>query len=492
MPNFAILRPMKNLPTTEQQAIIDAFATGGNLVIEAGAGTGKTTTLKMLGEAADGRKGLYIAYNKAIATDAGSDFPSNVACSTAHSLAYRACMSHPEHKQLLGKLRTTNRVSPVDASKIMGIPYEGFQTEDGGLKGYQVAGLVMKAIQNFCNSADSEVKERHTPKVDGMEPFQAKLNSFVYRYAVKSWADLTSANGKLKFQHDHYLKVWALTGPKLAADFVLFDEAQDANPVIAAVVEAQAAHGTQLVMVGDRSQAIYGWRGAVDAMTQFTADHRLVLSQSFRFGPAVATKANLLLDYLAAPLRLTGLESLPTTVEPLVEADAILCRTNAEVIGQAIEALEAGKTVAIVGGTGEIKRFAEAAQKLMSGKTTTHPDLVAFKSWGDVREYSLDDDGRDLRVMVKLIDDYGVQTILDVCDDAGSSEDDADVIVSTAHKAKGREWNRVKVASDFRAPDFEAGETLSRPEAMLLYVTITRAKLVLDMSAVAWIEMIQA
>ena len=47
-------------PTEEQQAIIDAYRTGRNLVIEAGAGTGKTTTLKMLGAERAGPQGhLY-------------------------------------------------------------------------------------------------------------------------------------------------------------------------------------------------------------------------------------------------------------------------------------------------------------------------------------------------------------------------------------------------------------------------------------------------
>ena len=45
-------------PTEEQQAIIDAYRTGRNLVIEARAGTGKTTTLKMLGAERPGRKGI--------------------------------------------------------------------------------------------------------------------------------------------------------------------------------------------------------------------------------------------------------------------------------------------------------------------------------------------------------------------------------------------------------------------------------------------------
>jgi hypothetical protein len=76
-------------PTGEQQAILDGFATGADLVIQAGAGSGKTSTLKMIGERAGRRRGVYVAYNKAIANDAKRSFPSNITCATAHSFAYR-------------------------------------------------------------------------------------------------------------------------------------------------------------------------------------------------------------------------------------------------------------------------------------------------------------------------------------------------------------------------------------------------------------------
>jgi superfamily I DNA/RNA helicase len=493
------LHPMKHAPTTEQQAIIDAFgvvkgwtseglAIYQNIVIEAGAGTGKTSTLVLLGDEAkvQGRTGVYVAYNKSVAEDAKTRFADSVQPMTAHSMAYRAMLDMPNGKALLNKLRTTSRVSPVDASKLMGIPFKGFETEDGSLAGYKVAGLVMATIQNFCNSASVDITERHVPKVDGMEDYQDALNAFVLRYARPAWGDLNLTTGKLKFQHDHYLKIWALTAPRIDADFILYDEAQDANPCMAGVIQDQTIYNTQIVMVGDQAQAIYGWRGAVDAMTRFDADARLVLSQSFRFGQAVADQANVLLTYLNAPLRLSGFDKVPSTVEPLSEFDAILCRTNAEVIAQAIMALDAGLKPAIVGGTSEIEKFTKAAAQLQGGKQTTHPDLVAFKSWGEVQEYAQEDEGRDLRVMVNLIDMHGTAAIMDICSTT-VDEKDADVIVSTAHKAKGREWNRVKIAGDFRKPDTENGGTLSRPDAMLLYVTITRAKLILDMTAVMWI-----
>ncbi len=62
-------------PTDEQAAILEAFQGGGDLVIEAGAGTGKTSTLRLLADSETRRKGVYLAFNRAIADDAKASFP---------------------------------------------------------------------------------------------------------------------------------------------------------------------------------------------------------------------------------------------------------------------------------------------------------------------------------------------------------------------------------------------------------------------------------
>lgn len=62
-------------PTLEQAAVLDAYASGRDLVIHAGAGTGKTTTLQLLARATPGRCGLYLAYNRSIADHAAAVFP---------------------------------------------------------------------------------------------------------------------------------------------------------------------------------------------------------------------------------------------------------------------------------------------------------------------------------------------------------------------------------------------------------------------------------
>ena len=55
-------------PTEEQAHIVSCFRAGSNLKIEAGAGTGKTTSLELLGRSTN-RQGQYIAFNRAIVED---------------------------------------------------------------------------------------------------------------------------------------------------------------------------------------------------------------------------------------------------------------------------------------------------------------------------------------------------------------------------------------------------------------------------------------
>jgi superfamily I DNA/RNA helicase len=465
-------------PTSEQQAALDAFATGEDVVIEAAAGTGKTTTLRLLAESTD-ESGIYVVYNKAAQTDAAASFPSNVQVRTAHSLAF-GTVKNSKKGGLMSRLNG-NRLPSKACVDILGIP-AGFQAdEEHFIPDWIVSRSALDAVGRFCNSADDEITEYHVPKIDGLED-QRSYKQYVVPFAKKAWEDLNDLAGKLQFKHDHYLKIWALSRPTLRCDFVMLDEAQDANPVIARVVEEQEM---QKVMVGDRCQAIYGWRGAVDAMTKFQTEHRLFLSQSFRFGPAVAEQANRFLELLDAPLRLSGFESIVSTVGVVADPDAILCRTNASVIEHAMAAQAGGKRVAIVGGTREIEEFAKAARDLMQGRNVSHRDLVAFKSWNEVIAYSKTEEGRDLRVMVSLIQNYSVEEILSVCQ-ASVNESEADLIATTAHKAKGREWDHVRISNDFTAP--EEGEEPSRPELMLAYVAVTRAKLTLDLGTLSWIN----
>jgi hypothetical protein len=469
------------MPTPEQQAIIHAYLANHNLVIEAGAGTGKTATLRMLATAAPRRRGIYVAYNRAIADDAKHTFPQNVTCATAHALAFRAVGRHLAHR-LRGP-----RMPARQVAKTLGITQPVRIDPARILAPQQAARLVMDTVARFCHSAATEITERHVPKLPGLDDpvAVAALRAVVVPLAGRAWEDLSNRDGSLRFTHDHYLKMWQLSGPRFPADVVLLDEAQDANPVVQDVVERQ--HHAQRILVGDRCQAIYGWRGAIDAMATFNADTRLALSQSFRFGPAIADQANKWLQILEAPLRLRGSEEIASRVVPVDRPDAVLCRTNAEAVSQLMAAAEQGQRAALVGGGNDIRRLAEAATTLRAGLDTDHPELFAFRTWGEVQDYVAQDaSGSDLKTFVQLIDAYGPDVVIEVMDRL-VPEQAAQVVVSTAHKAKGREWPSVRIAPDFREPK-DQDTPIPQAEAMLAYVAVTRARQLLDPDGLAWVD----
>ena len=65
-----------------------------------------------------------------------------------------------------------------------------------------------------------------------------------------------------------------------------------------------------------------------------------------------------------------------------------------------------------------------------------------------------------------------------------------DVTISTAHKAKGLEWESVKIGDDFKAPKRDDDGNMIMPseeEINLAYVAVTRAERRLDPGSLAWI-----
>ncbi|MFG2494736.1 UvrD-helicase domain-containing protein [Streptomyces caniferus] len=484
-----------HIPTPEQSAAAEAFPTGSHLVIQAGAGTGKTTTLAMLARTArrQSRSGRYIAFNRAVARHAARTFPAEVSCGTAHALAYTA----------VGRRYQARMNAPRQAGwrtgAALGID-EDMTVRIGARKmtNKALSYTVLRTVTRFCQSADSEIAPHHVPPLRGAEsaPLHAQFAELVLTYARRAWADLQHPDrGVVRFEHDHYLKMWALRAPVIPADFLLLDEAQDTNPVVEQVFTAQRDHA-QLVLVGDSAQAIYGWRGARDVMTGFDG-RQLSLSRSFRFGPALAAEANRWLTIVGAPIRLTGSPLLETELRTVHAPEAILCRTNVGAMVEVIRQLEAGRRVALAGGGEGLSALARAAYDLEAGRRTVHPELMLFETWADLREYAeFDPAGRDLLPLTELVDEHGTEALLHALDRL-SPEDSAEVTVSTAHRAKGREWASVRIADDFTGPDDldesdEEGAPLPGPidldEARLAYVAVTRARSLLDIGGLSWIN----
>ncbi|MGW8847970.1 UvrD-helicase domain-containing protein [Streptomyces xiamenensis] len=467
-------------PTKEQQAAREVFASGRDLALVAGAGTGKTSTLILMG-ATTRKRGLYVAFNRAIADDARRRFGPNVECRTAHSLAFRAVGHHYRER-----LDASARIPAKHTARLLGI-IRDLDVNSRQIKVTHAARLVMGMVRKFCYTTDRQVMARHMEPVNGLDgPGQDYLARTLLPYAHRAWQDICSPDGQLRFEHDHYMKLWAMTAPQLGADFVLLDEAQDTNPVLEEVFLAQNA---QRVCVGDPAQQIYGWRNARDVMTGFPAE-QLRLTQSFRFGPAIAEVANRWLEHAESEMQLTG-HGPGSRVGEAARPDAVLCRGNVDAMSEVQSRLELGVPVALTGGGSALQRIAKAALELKAGQRTSHPELFLFSSWGEVQEYAEQDKaGQDLKAIVQLVDTYGPDQIIAAVDRL-SPQDKAQVTVSTAHKAKGQEWPSVRIGKGFMAPsvdDHGLQRSLNASEARLVYVAVTRARHLLDTEGIAWID----
>ena len=463
-------------PTDEQKKIIAAAKSGRDLAIQALAGTGKTTTLKLLAEALPNKKGTYIAFNKSIVEEAGSKFPENVRCRTAHSLAYSTVGF-----KFKDRINDSKRVTMHQLAAWLDAPKFAFKHDkiNAVLGPDQIASLVLKSVANFCKSTDSSIEEKHIeiPFYLGLDKKKAKeFSKILIPLVSKSWSDLNQEEGYLKFTHDYYLKMWQLSSPVIKGDFILFDEAQDADPVMLDVIEKQKH--AQIIFCGDQYQAIYEWRGAKNALNKVSVEETLWLTQSFRFGQAIADEANDILGFLNAPVAVTGFKKVRSKIEKITNPQAILCRTNAGVIQQVMFELQKGRKVAVIGRTEELINFAEACGQLQKGNRTNHPELAPFESWAEVKEYAEEypDEAQEIKTMVDLVGKFGVQNLVDALRQV-VSEATSDVVVSTAHRAKGREWKTVKLAGDFLHP-----QDMDEEDLRLAYVSVTRAITTLDMS----------
>ncbi|MBF4549380.1 UvrD-helicase domain-containing protein [Pseudoclavibacter sp. VKM Ac-2888] len=484
-------------PTPEQAAIIAAAATGQNLTIEAGAGTGKTATLTFIADATQHRRSLYLAYNRAIATDAAQKFAgTRVVAKTMHALAFP---SHGAPRK--ERMNTGPRMMPwAQRSKIYGTDdamtvrlVDGADKPSRTLSREQLTKLVTETLNKFLNSGVTQIIEV-TPALPAWADLivtedRAFLEAHLHTCTIAAWEDLVWNDGKLPFTHDTYLKQWALSSPQLPYDTIFLDEAQDSNPVIIQALKAQ--QNTQIVAVGDREQAIYGWRGASMSMDAF-GGQILQLTTSFRFGETIATEANWWLDGLDASLRLTGLPGKSGQIGRMSGTpDGILARSNGGSLRAIMTQQERGKKVHVAGQNQAktLLELATACEQLQDRGKTNHRDLSSFASWSEVQNLVESGELRELEPLVKIVDQYTARTVIKAIESCTANPDDADVTVSTAHVAKGLEWSRVRIHNDFYEPGHDDDgnpKPIRREEARLAYVAVTRAKDHLDATELGW------
>ena len=460
--------------TDEQKQCVETARQGKDLKIKAFAGSGKTSTLVAIAKELPG-KGLYLAYNKAIQIDAARKFPSHVDCKTAHSIAYRVLAY-----QIKDRVRT---LSIFDITRYVDIKrIYSYEEND-------IAFLVLKLLRVFVNSDKKEIdkKFKYSGVLDDvagetLEETEA-IKDYVIDRAVEYWQACTERGASLPIEHDFYLKMYQLSNPDLSNvyDFILFDECQDANPVLLDILLKQKC---QKIYVGDEHQQIYSWRGSINSFAKLGGEV-CYLSRSFRFGNEISRLANIIITAKNETQVLCGSASIETKVtgNKLTAPFTILCRTNARII-EKILTFQKNKLY-VVGGVNEILNLAKSGYALFTGNKdkVSHSKLKHFKSWEAMLHFNHKYQDPDITFLAKLIKEHkgSFKKIINQIEDACYVEESmAEVILSTIHKSKGREWDNVVLEDDFiiftNEVPLEEILVYDVEELNLIYVGVTRTK----------------
>lgn len=455
--------------TAEQESHVNTILDGNNYAIQAPPGSGKTFLLLAMARKMHGQ-GLSISFNKLLAQEAATKFASSVTCKTGHALAYGSVGF--KYRKKLSKLTGKQLADTFDIGD-----WQLYNSPAN--KGY----LILNTIRKYCYSSDEIMQYKHLPQLTILQDADLEvMREDLIQHANLVFNEMADTSKPMPITHDVYLKIWARTNPIINKDFIFFDEYQDSNPVIAQIIKNQSC---QKIFVGDQFQQIYAWRGAVNALQDDNLA-KLYITRSFRFGEAIANISNTIIsDYYPHKFEyhpFHGNDDVISSIhyEPLPAVDAILCRTNKGIIAETIEALGRNLSVHILGGTQQLTYLINSIIQLKVAGYTNHPDLFLFKNFIDLTEYANSPMGGDIKPILKLIETYGRERLLSILESTVESADEADVTITTAHKAKGLEWSRVKLANDFKVPSDQGNP--STEETNILYVAASRALHQLDLS----------
>lgn len=469
-------------PTPQQNHAVNLVGEHDFVKIDAGAGAAKTSTLALCAEQYV-VPSLYLAFNKTMATEASARFPSWVTCKTTHGQAY-GVFGAPLYRKLSRPQGRYENVCGTGSEIAKYFKISGQETVMG--KRITPAGIgqaVKETVNNFEYSADDRITTDHVSysalkKISKQDHFDVGFyKAIVVDYANKLWTLRTNLRSNILATHDTYLKLYQLSKPDLSEyEIVYLDEAQDTNDCVLDIIKRQK----KVVFVGDQRQQIYGFRGSVNAMAKIDCATGY-LTTSFRFGQAVADLANIILGK-SGDGALKGWDKLNTEV--LRRRDVIdmpvkhtrLYRTNAALLSDAVGLIGKGLSVNLEIDVKDFLRKLEAAVELKNGNLAKvkHEDFLAYDNWGELAdENPTGEIGRIFKI-VEAGHHFEVIGVLT----SHRNVDNPDIIMTTAHKSKGREWDNVVLCDDFPSAYNNEGDYvgLEEMEENLLYVAVTRAK----------------
>lgn len=506
--------PVEFQASPQQQNFFDFVTDGqGNATLIAVAGSGKTETLARAAKLMNGYVNIA-AYNKKAADELNERLKRvgagrNVRAGTFHSFGFNAW-------------RRLYPAVVVDERKLFKICSQGSGPELA--KGGQ-APLVNEDMQPFVCKTVAMAKQRAFGVVEqlgDMVAWRAMVEHFGLDESLPDAPDdltrermldtgvemallvlkLSIAQDREVIDYDdmifaplyHEARLWQ-------NDWVLVDEAQDTNPARRALAKKMLKPGGRFVAVGDPHQAIYGFTGADNDALQILATEfhcqSLLLTVSFRCPQLVVDRARYFVSHIEAnpnaPRGFWGevnaADFAKLTPAPI---DAVLCRYTKPLVALAYQYIRRGVGCHVEGKDIGRGLMALVSKWSASSCEALYEKLQAYRrreveramaAGEEQKAEAVADKVESLLVIMDALPDEA--TIADLrtaisrlFDDTPEGTPARNLTLSTIHRSKGREWDRVYWygGNVYQPSAYARQQWQQEQELNLQYVAATRAK----------------
>lgn len=491
-------------PSAYQAKIFDFIAHGeGNGLAEAVAGSGKTTTV-VAGAGLISTPGLFLAFNRSIADNLAEKLAgTRMTSSTIHRHGFAAIrfncdrvkVDGKKYAKMLDKIQDA-AIHTMTSAERDAVKADGFPRAEI-LKLVNLARLDVLDAEGLDFTGDMfQLAAKHS--ID----WAPELDSFVAKAVRSLMRQGAKALASIDFTDMVWVPVVRSFRPK-RYDWIFVDECQDISAAARHLIHASTGRDGRILFVGDRRQAVYGFAGAdsesfAKIIEEFACTV-LPLSVCYRCPTSVLDRARAYCPQIEARPGATEGTVKPCTKAGLVDeardGDMVLCRRTAPLIGLCFELIAGGKPACVRGraiGENLISTARKAAKGRPWAQFPEGLDAWLDKEQAKVRRRYKDADRAEERCE-QLADQAECVRVVYARSDAGSinelaeaieeifSDDRESITLSTIHRAKGLEADRVAILEHESLGLARAGarEWQAEQERNLAYVAITRAKSVL-------------
>lgn len=455
--------------TDEQLDILNAATlTSSNLMINALAGCGKTSTLELVERAVKSKPVLYLVFNKKNADEATDRMLSTTTVRTFNSIGHRIwAQSQSKNLRLNAKKSGDILREMIDEVKSKSTSSEMWASYHEVVAGVALAKALGYVPDGIFPNAKRLIPQKLFHKM--LEERPDDLTSDLID-AVLSRSIKLSYEGLIDYNDQIYMPaLFGGTFPKFP--LILVDEYQDLSPVNHAMLERLCKH--RIIGVGDPYQNIYGFRGAsaggMDVATKHYSMQQLPLSTSFRCPSAIVSHVHWRVPHFKA-LNSGGFVEQPNRLDAnsIGDSATIISRNNAPLYALAFRLLGAGRSVS-VSGSDIGPRLIGLMKKLGSLEMSREQTLAAIADWLAERLDREAKNAEDLAECMKVFASHGNSLGQAITYAEHLFKQTGSIKLMTGHKSKGLEFDDVIHLDPFLC-------TQSEQDKNLRYVISTRSK----------------